>query len=341
MTKQETEFNAIKKNILAKQFAPVYLFQGEEEYFIDQLANLLIENALDDSERDFNQTILYGIDTDSATIINACKHFPVMSNRQLVVVKEAQNMKSKDLEELTFYVSKPLLSTILVICHKEKKLDGRKKLSSEISKKGIIFESKKLYSEEVPKFITDYLKSRKVSIESKAAQMLSEYLGVNISKLVNETEKLIITMPEDNRIITSSMVEQNIGISKDYNSFELQKALAKRDILKANRIAQYFEKNPKANPCAVVLSNLFNFFANLMICHYEKDKSHNGIKAALGMRFDMQVYDYTDALKNYTAGKTMQIVSLIRECDARSKGVNNSSLTVGMLLKELVYKIMH
>jgi DNA polymerase-3 subunit delta len=336
-------FDEIKKDIIAGNFAPIYLFQGEEEYFIDQLTDLVIEKAIADTDRDFNQTIFYGADSTPAAVINACRRFPMMSDRQIVVLKEAQNMKPKDLEELVYYVEKPLASTILVISHKQDKLDGRKKLSSTISKKGIVFESQKIRDYQIPAFINNYLKSKKVAIDDKATQLLAEYLGTNISKLVNEMEKLTIILPADNRRITATLIEQNIGISKDFNNFELQRALAKKDVLKANRIAQYFERNPKSNPLVVTLTTLFNFFSNLMICHYLKknEQNINGIKSAFGFRFDMQTYDYTDGLKNYKPMKTMQIISLIRECDARSKGFGNVSLTDGMLLKELIYKIMH
>jgi DNA polymerase-3 subunit delta len=336
---KETGFEEIKKNIPAKKFAPVYLLQGEEAYFIDQLTDLLIEHVLDDSERDFNQTIFYGGDTDVASVINACKRFPMMSERQLIVVKEAQNMKNID--DLAFYVKQPLHSTVLVINVKHGKLDGRKKLSGEIAKAGILFESKKLYENQIPAFITSYLRERNVKIDPKSSLLLTDYLGTDLSKLTNELGKLIISLPEKNAEITSELIEKNIGISKDYNNFELQKAIAAKDILKANRIALYFEHNPKNNPLVVTLTVLFNFFSNLMICHYEKDKSETHLMSALGFRFSIQIYDYTRALKNYPASKTMRVISLIREFDARSKGVNNSSLTDGMLLKELIYKIIH
>jgi DNA polymerase-3 subunit delta len=318
---------------------PVYLFQGEEAYFIDQLTNLLIENVLDDSERDFNQYIFYGMDSDVGTIINTCKRFPMMAERQLVVLKEAQGLKNID--DLVHYVRQPLNSTVLVINFKHGKLDGRKKLSGEIGKTGIVFESKKLYDNQIPSFITNYLSRRKIKIDLKAAQLLTDYLGTDLSKLTNELEKLIISLPEKNATVTSELIEKNIGISKDYNNFELQKAIANKDVLKANRIAFYFEQNPKNNPLVVTLTVLFNFFSNLMICHYEENKSESNLMGILGFRFTLQITDYMQALRNYNAGKTMKIIALIREFDARAKGVDSISIPDGMLLKELIYKMIH
>ena len=229
----------------------------------------------------------------------------------------------------------------MVINFKHGKLDGRKKLTGEIGKAGIVFESKKMYENQIPSFITNYLRARNVKIDLKAAQLLTDYLGNNLSKLTNELEKLIISLSKENPLITSELIEQNIGISKDYNNFELQKALANKDILKANRIVFYFEQNPKNNPLVVTLSLLFNFFSNLMICHYEKNKSEANLMAVLGFRFPMQIADYMRGLQNYPPMKTLQIISLIHEVDAKSKGVNNASVPDGSLLKELIYKIMH
>jgi len=336
---KETGFEELQESIKTGKFFPVYLFQGEEAYYIDILTNLLIEKVLDDSERDFNQYIFYGMDSDAPAIINACKRFPMMAERQLVVVKEAQGLKNID--DLVYYVKQPLRSTILVINVKHGKLDGRKKLSGEIAKTGVVFESKKLYDNQVPSFITNYLSKRKVKIDLKSAQMLTDYLGNDLSKLTNEMEKLILLLSKENAVITSELIEQNIGISKEYNNFELQKALANKDILKANRIARYYEQNPKNNPLMLTLASLFGFFSNLMICHYEQNKSKANLMAILGFRFDLQIADYMTALQNYKPGKTMQIISLIRDCDTKAKGVNNSSVPDGSLFKELIYKIMH
>jgi DNA polymerase-3 subunit delta len=335
---KELGFEEIKQNILARRFLPVYLFQGEEAYYIDQLTDLLIKTVLDDSERDFDQRVFYGMDSDVRNIITACKRFPMMAERQLVVVREAQGLKN--VEDLTYYVKQPLNSTVLVINHKYGKLDGRKKLSGEIAKVGLVFESKKLYDNQIPSFIIDYLRGRNVKIDTKAAQLLTDYLGTNLEKLVGELEKLIISLPEKNEGITSTLIEKNTGISKDFNNFELQKAIVAKDFLKANRIVFYFEQNPKNNPLPVTLTVLFNFFANLMICHYEKNKTEANLMSVLGLRA-FQLKDYMQALRNYSPLKTMQNISLIREFDAKSKGVGIPSGSDSGLLKELLYKMMH
>ena len=336
---KELTYEEIKGGILNNKFMPVYLFQGEEPYFIDQLTELLIEHVLDDSERDFNQTLVYGSEVDAASIINTAKRYPMMSDRQLIVVKEAQNLKNID--DLIHYVKQPLSSTVLVLNYKYGKLDGRKKILTEIEKVGIIFESKKIYENKIPAFITSYLKPKQVTIDPKSAQILTDYLGNNLSKLTNELEKLIISLPENLRKITPELIETNIGISKEFNNFELQSAIACRDILKANRILKYFKDNPKNNPLPATLSILYNFFSNLMICHFSKDKSESALMALLNLRFNFQLTDYTKALRIYNSLKTLEIIALLREYDAKSKGFGNISATEGDLMKELVYKIMH
>ena len=336
---KEQAFEGIRQSILKKNFAPVYLLQGEESYFIDQLTDLLMEHVLDDSERDFNQILLYGADSDVAMVMNAARRFPIMSERQLIVVREAQSMKK--LEELAYYASKPLQSTVLVLNYKHGKLDGRKKLAGEIVKNGIVFESKKLYENQIPPFIVSYLQNKQVTIDSKSTQILTDYLGTSLNKLTGELDKLCISLTDSARRITPELIERNIGISKDYNNYELQDAIAARNVLKVNRIVKYFEANQKSNPYIVSLNVLFSFFSNLMICHYEADKSEHGIKNALGLRFGFQVNSYMLAIKNYNASKTMNIISLIRTYDAKGKGFGNSSVPPGELLKELAYKIMH
>ncbi len=338
---RELTYEEIRGGIMNHRFMPVYMFQGEEPYFIDQLTDLLIERVLTDSERDFNQTLVYGSDVDVATVISAAKRFPMMSERQLVVVKEAQNLKN--IEELVHYVKYPQPSTVLVLNYKYGKLDGRKKLAGEIAKVGILFDSQKIYENKIPSFITQYLQSKQVTIDLKSAQMMTDSLGNNLSKLTNELDKLIISLPENptQRRVTSELIERNIGISKDFNNFELQSALAAKDVLKANRIIKYFEQNPKSNPMVVTLTVLYNFFSNLMICHYSKDKSEPTLMALLGFRFNIQVADYMKALSRYNATKTMNTITLLREFDAKLKGFASASVPEGELLKELVFKIMH
>ncbi|MDR1719884.1 MAG: DNA polymerase III subunit delta [Dysgonamonadaceae bacterium] len=338
MAKTQT-FEELRQLILQKQFAPVYLFHGEEDYFIDRLTDLLIKQVLDDAARDFDQTIFYGIDADVGTIITTARRFPMMSERQLVVVREAQYLKNID--NLVSYVSVPLRSTVLVLNYKHGKLDGRKKLLNEIAKSGVVFESKKFYENQLPSFIITYLKQKQLSIDAKSTQLLTDYLGTDLSKLTGELEKLSLSLPENARSITPELIEQHIGISKDYNVFELLDAIATRNFLKINRIVRYFETNPKDNPLVLTLSALFNFFSNLMICHYARDKSEAGIKNELGLRFPIQINPYLHAIRRYNASKTMNIISLIRIFDAKSKGYGNTSVSDGELLKELVFKITH
>ena len=257
----------------------------------------------------------------------------------MVAVREAQALRN--LDELVYYLQKPLESTILVMCYKHGALDRRKKLVAELEKAGVLFESKKLKDAQLPGFITSYLKRKQVEIEPKASEMMAEFVGTDLNRMAGELEKLVITLPAGQRRITPEQIERNIGISKDYNNFELRNALIEKDVLKANRIIKYFEENPKNNPLQVTLAVLFNFFANLMLVYYAPDKSDRGIAAHLGLRSPWQAKDYENAMKRYTGVKVMQIVGAIRQCDAKSKGVGNSSVSDGELLRELVYFILH
>ncbi len=340
MAKKENTFEEICRDIVAGNFQPVYVLMGEEPFFIDKITDLLVDNVLKEEERDFNQIIMYGVDVDAATIINAARRFPMMSKYQLVVVREAQLVH--DIELLTNYVKNPLQSTVLVVNYKYKTLDRRKSLATATEKVGVLFDSKKVPDYKMPGFITSLMQQRSISIDPKAAQMLSDFLGNNLSRLSKELDKLALVLPEGaSKRITPELVEQNIGISKEYNNFELIKAIATKDILKANRIAQYFEKNQKNNPIQMTLPVIFNYFSNLMICYYTKDKSEAGLMSALGLRGSFQLKDYTLGLRNYSAMKVFNLISEIRMTDARSKGVDNYSASGPDLLKELLYKILH
>ncbi|MEN9917928.1 MAG: polymerase subunit delta [Bacteroidota bacterium] len=332
-------YEQVKKDIVARKFHPIYLLMGDEAYYIDELTNVLINTVLPESERDFNQTILYGMETDVATIITLARSFPMMSDHQLIIVKEAQGLKK--LEELELYAKNPLASTILILNYKGGILDKRKKLYAEIEKRGAIFESKKIPEYKMPAFMTSFITSKGLGIDQKAAQMLTDFLGNDLSKVVNEVDKLLLSVPADEKRITAELIERNIGISKDFNNYELLKAIVEKNIYKANQIADYFEKNPKNNPFIVTLSVLFNFFSNLMICYWAKDKSENGIAAELGFRNSYQAKDYVAALKKYNAFKSMEIMSLLRAYDAKGKGVDNPSTPDGELLRELLFKIVH
>lgn len=339
MVKKEYTFEEICRDIKQKKFYPIYFLMGEEAFFMDQITDLVLENALEDSERDFNQIIFYGSDTDITTIINAARRFPMMAKYQLVIVREAQMVRN--IEELAFYAQKPLSSTILVINHKYKTFDRRKAVMGIVEKTGVVFDSKKIPDYRLPAFIISYLQQKGVVIETKAAQMLSDFLGNDLNKLTKELEKLILILPPQAKRITPELVEQNIGISKEYNNFELIKAIASKDILKANRIIRHFEKNSKNNPIQVTLPVIFNYFMNLLICYYTPNKSDNSLLQALGLKGAFQLKDYQLGLRNYSAMKVFNLISDIRNCDAASKGINNVSTSSGELLKELLYKILH
>ena len=340
MAKQEYTYEGIIRELHAKQYRPVYYFMGDEPFYIDKIADYIADNVLTDTEKEFNQTILYGGDIDNvSTIINAAKRYPMMSEYQVIIVKEAQSIPGMD--ELVYYLQKPLKSTILVICHKHGTLDKRKKLAAEIEKAGILFDSKKLKDAQLPTFITSYIKQKGYDIVPKATAMLAEFVGADLSRLVGEMEKLIITTSKNSTKITPEQIEKNIGISKDYNNFELRSALIEKDVLKANKIVKYFEENPKTNPIQVTLSLLFSFFANLMMAYYAPEKSEQGIASFVGLKAPWQAKEYMIAMRRYSGVKTMQIINEIRTTDAKSKGVENSSLSDADLLRELVFKILH
>lgn len=340
MAKKEHTYEGICQDIMQKKFSPVYILMGEEPYFMDKITDLLLENVLTESEKDFNQTILYGADSDAAKVLNAARRFPMMAKYQLVVVREAQMIR--DIELLTNYVKKPLEQTILVVNYKYKTLDRRKSLASATEANGVLFDCKKIPDYKMPGFITTMMQMRQIGIDQKSTQMLADFLGNDLTRLNKELEKLILLMPPTGvKRITPELIEQNIGISKEFNNYELLRAIVNKEILKANRIIQYFEKNPKNNPIQVTLTVLFNYFSNLLICYYSKDRSEHGLMNALGVRSAFQVKDYITGMRHYPPMKVFNLINLIRLADAKSKGVENSSATDGQLLKELLYKILH
>lgn len=339
MTKQEITCDDILRELRSKQYRPIYYLMGEEAYYIDLISDYIMDNVLTDTEKEFNLSVVYGADVDIATVINSAKRYPMMSEHQVVIVKEAQSIRNID--ELSYYLQKPLRSTILVMCHKHGVLDRRKKLAAEIEKVGILFESKKLKETQLPAFITSYMKRKGVDLEPKATSMLADFVGTDLSRLTGELEKLIITLPKGQTRVTPEQIERNIGISKDYNNFELRSALVERNVLKANQIINYFEKNPKTNPLQMTLSLLFGFYSNLMLAYYAPEKSEQGIASFLGLKSPWQAREYQTAMKRYSGVKTMQIIGEIRYTDAKSKGIGNSSLTDSELLRELIFKILH
>lgn len=339
MAKQEFTFEEIMQELRVRQYHSIYYLMGEESYYIDLIAKYMEENVLSETEKEFNLTVMYGNDVDMATIISAARRYPLMSEYQVIIVKEAQAVRNID--ELSLYLQKPLKSTLLVFCHKHGVLDRRKKITIEIEKSGVLFESKKIKEGQIPVFVSTYLKRKGVDIEPKASAMLADMIGCDLSRLAGELDKLIITRPKGMVRITSELVEHNIGISKDFNNFELRAALVSKDVLKANKIIKYFSENPKNNPIQLTLSLLFSFFSNLMLAYYAPEKSEQGIASFLGLKSSWQARDYMTAMYRYSGVKTMQIIREIRYTDAKSKGIGNSSASDSELLSELVFKILH
>lgn len=338
-TSTQSSFDAIRRDIMNRRFKPVYLFMGDESYFIDELTDLLSTKVLTETEKDFNMLTFYGVDADVNLIIASARRFPMMAEYQLIIVKEAQNLDKFELLDL--YAKNPMPSTILVINYKHGTVDKRKAVVKSIQKIGEVFESKKLYDNQIPAFIQSWLREKEISIDDKSAQMLTDYVGNDISKLIPQLQKLEVSLPEKQRRISAEMIEKNVGISKDYNNFELQKAIISKNIVMANRIVDYFDKNPKDNPMIATVAVLFNYFSNLLECFWLPQKDEHSIMNALQMKSSFFVRDYLTGLRNYNAQKVMQIIADLRTFDARSKGIDNVSVSQGNLLKELVYRIMH
>ncbi len=330
--------NQIVSDIKSGHIKPIYFLMGEESYYIDKISDFIEKNVLSEEEKGFNQMVLYGRDVSIEDIVSNAKRFPMMAERQVVIVKEAQDL-SRTIENLVSYAENPQPSTVLVICYKYKTLDKRKKLSKTIQKHGVLLESKKLYENQVGDWIRRILSGKSYTIEPKATLMLIEFLGTSLSKINNELEKLLLILPEGS-LITAAHVEDNIGISKDFNNFELRKAIGEKDILKANRIIYYFSQNPKNNPLVMTISLLNSFFTQLLIYHGLKNKSRDHVAKALGIR-PYFVTDYISAGKNYPMRKVAQIIALLREADVKSKGVGATNQTQGDILKELLFKMMH
>ncbi|SEP42535.1 DNA polymerase III subunit delta [Mucilaginibacter sp. OK283] len=335
----------IVKDIKNRKYKPLYLLHGEEPYFIDVVSNYIEHHLLPEAEKGFNQTVVYGKDTEMMAVLNAAKRYPMMADYQVVMVKEAQDMKwgkdddnKKGIDPLLSYLEKPLPSTILVFCYKYGKFDKRKKTYKAIEKNGLIFESAPLYDSKIPAWIEGFISDKGYKINQQASAMLSEYLGNDLSKIANELEKLMLNIAAGQEI-TLKLVQDNIGISKEYNVFELQTALGKKDVLKVNQIINYFEANPKANPIVLVLGNLNNFFSKVLAYHYVKDKSPQNVAREIGVN-PYFVKDYELAGRSYNYSKTMQIISYLREYDLKSKGVE-SNAPHGELMKELMFKILH
>lgn len=331
------DYTKIMHDLASKKYAPVYLLCGEEPYYIDQISDYIEKHVLDEGEREFNQSILYGRETEAVKVIEYAKRYPMMSDYQVVIVKEAQDMKGID--DLAVYAEKPLSTTILVLCYKHKKYDKRKSLSKIVEKKGVYYESARIYMDKVPAWITDYINSKGYKVTPKAALLLADFLGTDLSKVANEISKLFILLPAGSTI-NEDIIEKNIGISKDYNFFEFQESLASKNIEKANRIVSYFNSNPKENPLVKIVPMTYNFFSKLLICAALPDKSQSAVASAIGVA-PFLTKDYLKALGNYSFEKLTEIISLLREFDLKSKGVDAGSAPQTDLMKEMVFRILH
>jgi len=331
-------YEEILSDLKNRIFKPVYFLAGEEPYYIDLITDYIENKVLQESEKAFNQIIVYADDTNIAAIIDTARRFPMMSSHQVMIVKEAQSLKK--IEDLTVYLEKPLHSTILVFNYKYKTLDKRTKLYKMLESHGVYFESARVRDYLIPGWIDRYLMNKGIKCDPNASAMLTEYLGTDLHKIVNELDKLILTLPAGKPVITTTLIEKNIGISKDYNIFELQKAIGEKNILKANMIVHYFADNPKDNPIMLTIASLFGFFSKLLTFHYLADKSKNNVAAVLKVN-PFFVKDYEISATKYNVARTVQIISLLREFDLKSKGYCDPGTDPGDLLKELVYRILH
>ena len=331
-------FEQIIQNLQNKIYHPIYLLHGEESYYIDEISDYIEANVLDEMEREFNLTILYGRDCTVDTIVSAAKRYPMMANYQVIIVKEAQDVPK--LEDLAEYIEKAVPTTILVLAHKTKKVDSRKVFVKRAEKVGIVFESKKLKEYQIPAWIKEFIAKKGYTIDQKSSSLLVEYLGDDLSKIVNELEKLMLNIPPQSAI-TPEIIEKYIGISKDFNVFELNKALFTKDVLKANQIVTYFALNPKEWPIQKVIPMMFPGFLKLLLYQDNVKKVTNpaDLKAIVGTPF---LQEYESAARLFTLQKTARIIGYLREYDVKSKGVDStSSVESGDLLKELVFKILH
>ncbi|MBQ3244909.1 MAG: DNA polymerase III subunit delta [Bacteroidaceae bacterium] len=332
-------YDSIMSELKNGVFRPVYYLMGEEGYFTDRITGYIIENALTELERDFNLTVFYGGETDIDTVINTAKRFPMMAERQVVVVKEAQALKSID--SLVFYLQNPQPTTVLVFAHKNGSIDKRKKVATELDRNGVVLDTKKYRDEALPGFITQCLREKGLTADMKSVHMLRESIGADLARIAGEIDKLAISLPQGTSAITPELIEEHIGISKEYNNFELQAAIVNKDIYKANKIINYFAQNPKKNPIQMTLAILFGFFSNVMMCYYAPEKSERGVAEFLGLRSTWGVGDYITAMKNYRAMHVMEILHLIRLADAQSKGAEGAQTPDGEIMRELLYKILH
>jgi DNA polymerase-3 subunit delta len=338
--KVSASFDTLMQQLRDKKFAPVYLLMGDEPYYIDKLSNFFQNQILSPEQQAFDLTVVFGADVNAAQIADLAMQYPMMSERKVIIVKEAQGLKSFD--KLEKYVLHPQPKTILVFCYKNGTINRRLKFAAAVEKTGVIYESKKLKEWQLPKFILDYAKRQKASIDEKSAAMIADHIGADISRLTSELDKLLISLPQDNRRITPEIVEKNVGVSKDFNAFELRDAIVNKNIYKANQIISYFNNNPKAGSAYSLVPLLFNYFQNLMLAYYAPNRNDQyALAEYLGMRSPWGVKDYITGLKNYTGRKTLQILDKLGEIDAKIKGLDNPNTPSEELMRELIFFILH
>lgn len=342
MARTADNITEIMHNLQNGQYKPIYVLHGDEPFYIDLISNYIEEHALREDERGFNQMVMYGADTNAAAIADQARQFPMMAERQVIIVKEAQAIKKWD--QLDHYLDNPSPTSVIVICHKNGKVDGRKKVFTKAAKVGVVYESKKKYDNELPMFISQYMTDNHpgIIIDQKAVMMVADHIGNDLSRIASELDKVVAALSADDKTITPDVVERNVGISKEYNGFELQDALAAKDFVKAMRIADYFAKDPKVKDSVFsMMGGLFNYFQTLMICHYAPcKKTDMELSQYLGLRGAWFARKFAMGVRNYSAMKTLNIISKIRETDIRMKGVDNRSASPGDLLRELVFYIL-
>ncbi|WP_448520707.1 DNA polymerase III subunit delta [Rhodoflexus sp.] len=338
-----SDAEGVLKDLKAGKIAPIYFLQGEEPYYIDLLSDFVENELLNPGEKGFNLTVIYGRDSNMQGILNAARRFPVMAQRQVVLVKEAQDMSDwnsdKAKEMLLRYVEKPVPSTLLMFCYKYKKLDARTQLAKALAKNAVVVETKKLYENQLAGWVKKYFAAKGFQSTDKAHAMLAEFIGNDLSRMANEIDKLLINFTDKNTIITDEEVARYVGISKEYNSFELQNAIARRDILKANRIVSYFAANPKNNPAIPVIALLFNYFTKILLVNESQDKSKPAIASLLGVN-PYFAEDYIAAARIYTRDKAVHAIHMIYRADCRAKGIE-STMEDGDILRELVFGLLH
>lgn len=333
-------YDEIIRNVRAGDIKPVYFLMGEESYYIDRVADFIVDALLKEDERDFNLLTFFGAETDVDTVINAAKGFPMGAQRLVVVVKEAQGLKK--LERLEYYLKSIQPSTVLIFCYKNGNIDRRLKVASMIEKQGVLYESPKLNERQLVAFIKGYAQRKRIAIEEDAVMMLAEYVGNDLNRMAGELDKLFIALADNGGKVTATLVQSHVGMSKDFNIFELQDALGKKDVVKVMLIAKYFDRNPKAYNVQATLPMLFKYFSNVMLAYYSPDKSERGIASWLGMSDWAVRKNVLPTMKAYSGVKVMKIIGEIRRTDARSKGIDSiSSVSNGDLMRELFYFILH